>query len=70
MKNRMGRAFAALSAIISVGCGIAAGIAIYKNRGWLKSFAKELAGEASPARPEPPRPEEVNIVIDRSREEE
>lgn len=65
MGNNTGRALAALGAVVTVGCGVAAGIAIYKNREWLKSFKEELLSEMPPARPEPPQPEEeVNIVID------
>ena len=60
-----------LGAIFTIGCGVAAGIAVYKNREWLKTFAQEITGEPEGERPEPPLPEEeVNIVIDRSGEEE
>lgn len=59
-----------LGTIFTIGCGVAAGIAVYKNREWLRSFTQEFTGAAEPAEPEPAQPEEVNIVIDRSGEEE
>lgn len=67
MRKNTGRGSAALGAALAVVCGAAVGIAIYKNREWLKSFTQELTGEAPP---EPPQPEEVNIVIDCSGGEE
>lgn len=70
MANKTGRGFGALGAIFTIGCGVAAGIAVYKKREWLKTFAEEITGEAPPVRPEPLQPEEINIVIDRSGEEE
>lgn len=70
MGKNTGRGRGALGAIFTLGCGVAAGITIYKKREWLKTFAQEITGEAAPERPEPPQPEEVNIVIDRSGEEE
>ena len=71
MANKTGRGFGALGAIFAIGCGAAAGIAFYKKRDWLKAFTQEITGDAPPLRAEPPQPEEeINIVIDRSGEEE